>query len=205
MKNIELVNITPNQHDNSQNQIAVVDENDNIIAYEDKLKVHQDGILHRAFSIFIFNSKGEILIHKRAESKYHSPGLWTNTCCSHLQEGKTMEQCLHERLQFEMGFDTGLEYQFKFTYHKSFDNQLTEHETDHVYFGVWNGTPEPAQEEVATFKWIKLNDVIADIKNKPAKYTYWFWFIISKYANKIKSNTNKTHLQKADYSTHFQT
>ncbi len=136
--------------------IALVDKKDNILGYDEKLKVHEEGILHRAFSIFIFNKKGEMLIHQRAHHKYHSPSLWTNTCCSHLLENMNMDECVHDRLQFEMGFDTNVNFQFKFTYKESFDNGLTEYETDHVYFGIWEGEANPNPDEVATYRWIPL-------------------------------------------------
>jgi len=161
--------------------IALVNTNDEIIGYDDKLKVHEKGILHRAFSIFVFNKKGELLIHQRAHHKYHSPSLWTNTCCSHLYENMSMHECVHNRLQFEMGFDVEVKYQFKFTYRESFDNGLTEYETDYVYFGTWEGMPNPNADEVAGFKWISLNVLKNDINKNPQNYTYWFKYIMENF------------------------
>lgn len=161
--------------------IAVVDSNDKVIGYADKLKVHEKGLLHRAFSIFIFNDNGEMLIHKRAKHKYHSPSLWTNTCCSHLLQNMSMDECLHDRLQFEMGFDAEVEYKFKFTYKASFDSGLIEHETDYVYVGLWNGVPEPNVDEVGSYKWISIVDLKNDMAQHPTNYTYWFTHIMREY------------------------
>lgn len=166
--------------------IALIDENDNIIGYDEKLKVHEEGKLHRAFSIFVYNKMGEILIHKRAHEKYHSPGLWTNTCCSHLLENMSMDECTHDRLKFEMGFDTKLEYQFKFTYKETFGNGLTEYETDHVYFGHWEGSPKFNPKEVAEYKWVSLDFLINDIEKNADKYTYWFKYILKNYKTNLQ-------------------
>jgi len=165
--------------------IALVNTNDEIIGYDDKLKVHEQGILHRAFSIFIFNKKGEMLIHQRAHHKYHSPSLWTNTCCSHLYENMTMDECVHDRLQFEMGFDAEVDFKFKFTYRESFDNGLTEYETDHVFFGTWEGIPNPNIDEVASYKWISMNVLKNDIGKNPQNYTYWFKHILENFDNQF--------------------
>lgn len=161
--------------------IALVDEQDQVIGYEEKLKVHEQGILHRAFSIFIFNDKHELLIHQRAHGKYHSPSLWTNTCCSHLLENMTMNECVHDRLQFEMGFDVRVNFKFKFTYRESFGNGLTEHETDHVYIGTWNSIPNPNTDEVAAYKWVSLPEIKSDMETHPEKYTYWFKHIMKNF------------------------
>ncbi|MDA3893130.1 MAG: isopentenyl-diphosphate Delta-isomerase [Salinivirgaceae bacterium] len=170
----------------SNNQlIALVDTNDNITGYDHKLKVHEKGTLHRAFSIFIFNKKGKMLIHQRAHEKYHSPGLWTNTCCSHLLENMNMEACVHDRLQHEMGFDADVDFQFKFTYRETFGSGLTEHETDHVYFGEWEGLPHPNPDEVADFTWVKVDDLIKLISEFPEQYTYWFKHIMNNFADKF--------------------
>lgn len=166
-------------------RIALVDTNDEIIGYDEKLKVHEEGKLHRAFSVFVFNAQGELLLQQRALSKYHSPGLWTNTCCSHLLEGMTIEACIHDRLQFEMGFDCPADYKFKFTYQTPFDNGLTEYETDHVYFATWEGTPEFNPDEVAASKWISISDLKSDMKAHPEKYTYWFKYIMEHHENEL--------------------
>ncbi|MBI9067745.1 MAG: isopentenyl-diphosphate Delta-isomerase [Salinivirgaceae bacterium] len=161
--------------------IALVDENDRIIGYDDKIKVHEEGKLHRAFSILIFNNAGELLIHERAHHKYHSPSLWTNTCCSHLYENASMDECVHERLQFEMGFDANVDYKFKFTYKETFGNGLIEHETDHVYMGIWEGIPNPNTQEVAAYKWITWEALKIDMNKHPNNYTYWFKYLMKHF------------------------
>ncbi len=155
-------------------KIALVDKDDKIIGYEDKLKVHELGLLHRAFSIIVFNDKDEILLQKRASTKYHSPGLWTNTCCSHLIENQDFEEYIHDRLQDEMGFDCELEFKFSFHYKIEFANGLTENEIDHVYFGYWKGTPEINPDEADEYKWISIKDLKKDMNINPENYTYWF-------------------------------
>ncbi|MDD2635940.1 MAG: isopentenyl-diphosphate Delta-isomerase [Bacteroidales bacterium] len=159
---------------NKLEKIALVDDRDNIISYEEKMLVHQQGLLHRAFSILVFNDKSEMLLQQRALSKYHTPGLWTNTCCSHLPQNIDFDSYMHERLLHEMGFDCKLEFAFSFQYKIEFDNQLIENEIDHIYTGVFNGTPIPNPKEVMNFKWEKLDFIKKDIKTNPELYTYWF-------------------------------
>ncbi len=165
--------------------IALVDKNDNVTEYAEKQYVHEKGLLHRAFSIIIFNSKGEILLHQRSHAKYHTPSLWTNTCCSHLLHGMTMDECAHSRLDFEMGFDTKMEFQLSFTYQTKFGNGLIEHETDHLYFGQWEGIPNPNIDEVMGYKWIKPKQLFEDVSMNPNSYTYWFKHIVENYADRI--------------------
>lgn len=168
-------------HNQKKHLIALVNSDDKVTGYAEKLEVHKKGLLHRAFSVFIFNNSGDMLIHKRAKSKYHSPALWTNTCCSHLLENMSMDECLHDRLQFEMGFDADVDYKLKFTYKKSFYNGLIEHETDYVYVGLWNGTPKPNPDEVDSYKWVSISDLKIDMKQYPDNYTYWFTHIMNKF------------------------
>ncbi|MBR4582865.1 MAG: isopentenyl-diphosphate Delta-isomerase [Bacteroidales bacterium] len=158
--------------------IALVSPSDGITGYAPKLLVHQQGLLHRAFSVVIFNNASEILMQKRATSKYHSGGLWTNTCCSHLVEGKDMETYMHERLQHEMGFDCELKFAFSFHYTAKFDNGLTENEIDHVYTGKWNGTPLPDPNEADDYRWATMDDIKSEIERNPDSFTYWFKEII---------------------------
>jgi len=160
--------------------IALVDTNDQITGYGDKLKVHEEGTLHRAFSVFVFNKKGELLLQQRALHKYHSPGLWTNSKFSHLLHGMGMEECVHHRLNFEMGFDTHVDFKFSFIYKAQFDNGLTEHEIDHVYFGQWEGIPTFNPDEVAALRWITLPDLKQEMELHPEKFTYWFKLILDK-------------------------
>jgi isopentenyl-diphosphate delta-isomerase len=165
--------------------IALVDSNDNIIGYGEKQQVHIDGILHRAFSILICNGKGEMLIHQRAHEKYHSPGLWTNACCSHLTEGEQMETVISERLMHEMGFSCPLKHLFTFHYRVEFDNGLVENEIDWVYLGRFDGTPSPNPSEVAGWKWVNIELLVNDIEKNPNQYTYWFRHIMQEYKHKV--------------------
>lgn len=170
-------------------KIALVDEHDNIKGYADKLEVHQKGMLHRAFSIFVFNSKNQLLLQKRAKHKYHSGGLWTNTCCSHQLEGEDMEVTIHKRLQEEMGFDCKLKKAFKFQYSVTFDNGLVENEIDHVFVGESDVTPVINPEEAEGWKWMDIEEIRNDIEHYPGNYTYWFRLAITalleKYFEKI--------------------
>ncbi len=154
--------------------IPLVDDNDNIIGHGEKLEVHLKGLLHRAFSILVFNSKNEVLIHQRAFGKYHSPGLWTNTCCGHPNEDETMEAAVHRRLQEEMGFDCELTHKFTFRYKAVFDNGLTENEIDHVYVGTFNEKFIVNPEEVADYKWISISETRDLIQLNPNDFTVWF-------------------------------
>ncbi len=154
--------------------IELVDSNDCIIGAEEKLVVHQKGLLHRAFSILIFNKNGEMLIHQRALHKYHSGGLWTNACCGHPNAGESMETAVHRRLKEEMGFDCPLEMKFIFQYRAEFENGLIENEIDHVYVGEFNNDFTFNPEEVADYKWVNLENVQKDVNLNPAKYTIWF-------------------------------
>jgi len=154
-------------------EIILVDENDNEVGYGEKMAVHKEGKLHRAFSIFVFNSKGQLLLQKRAKSKYHSGGLWTNTCCSHPRKGENLLDAAHRRLKEEMGFDCELKELFGFVY-KARLGDLYEHEYDHVLIGEYDGEVKPNPEEVEDFKWVDVEEVKNDIKQNPDDYTYWF-------------------------------
>lgn len=144
--------------------------------------MHQKGLLHRAFSILIYNKKGEMLIHQRALHKYHSGGLWTNACCGHPNRGEEMEAAIHRRLGQEMGFDCPLDFKFIFQYHAAFDNGLTENEIDHVYTGEFNGDFTFNPEEVADYKWVNVESVQSDVNENPEKYTVWFREILQQDA-----------------------
>ena len=158
-----------------EERVILVDENDKVIGTEEKLKAHQNGgKLHRAFSIFIFNSKGEMLLQKRAKSKYHFGGLWTNACCSHPNPDKPLEDTVHKKLEQEMGFDTDLKETFTFIYKAEPENNLTEHELDHVFIGKFDGEPKINPEEADEWKWINIEELQKDIKENPEKYTPWF-------------------------------
>ena len=160
-------------------KIVLVNEKNKAIGVEGKMKAHRAGKLHRAFSVLLFNKKGEVLIQKRAKSKYHSPGLWTNTCCSHPRPREKVGLAAKRRLKEEMGIDCKLKEAFNFIY-KAKLGGLIEHEFDHVFLGKFNGTPEPDKKEVAEWRWVKLKNLKADIKKNPRKYTPWFRIIIKR-------------------------
>ena len=154
--------------------VTLVDENDNVVGAAEKIDAHKDPKLHRAFSIFIFNSRGELLIQRRAEGKYHCPGMWANTCCGHPRPGESLEGAAHRRLREEMGFDARMEKAFSFIYKSEFENGLTEMEFDHVFVGKWNGTPDLNPGEAADYKWISRDVLEEDIIKNPGIYTTWF-------------------------------
>lgn len=161
--------------------IILVDENDREIALEEKMETHRKGKLHRAFSIFVFNSRGELLLQKRASQKYHCGGMWTNTCCSHPRQGEDILSASHRRLQEEMGFDCFLEEIGSFVYRAEFSNGLIEHEFDHILKGVYDQDPIPHPEEAEDWKWIDLPTLQKDIQKDPQKYTYWFRLALAKF------------------------
>lgn len=154
--------------------VILVDENDNEIGIEEKMKAHEDAKLHRAFSIFIFNTKGEMLLQQRACEKYHSGCLWTNATCSHPRPGENVEHAAHRRLQEEMGFDCELKKEFSFIYIAEFDHGLTEHEFDHVFIGSYDGAVKPNSAEADDYKWIDLETLKKDIHDHSENYTVWF-------------------------------
>ncbi len=155
-------------------QVILVDKNNRKIGEMEKLEAHQKGLLHRAFSVFIFNSGKELLLQKRNSSKYHSGGLWTNTVCSHPMPGESYLQAVHRRLQEEMGFDCPVKKIGNFIYKAEFDDGLIEHEYDCVYTGIYNGIPLPNQEEIEDIRWMNIKNIQSDIALNPNIYTYWF-------------------------------
>ena len=163
----------------TKKEIILVDENDNEIGTGEKLKIHRDGKLHRAFSILIFNSKGEILIQQRAATKYHSPNLWSNTCCSHPKPNETLKKAVKRRLKEEMRIKSDLNEIFSFIYKVNLGN-LIEHEFNHVFIGRFEGNPRPNKEEVKDWKWVNLKELQKDLKENPEKYAYWFRIILDK-------------------------
>lgn len=154
--------------------VILVDESDTPIGTMEKLQVHQRALLHRAFSIFIFNEKGEMLLQKRAADKYHSAGLWTNACCSHPRPGDDIFDAAHKRLQEEMGFNTRLEKAFDFIYRVSFDNGLTEYEFDHVLVGTWSGEIIPNPDEVEAYCFKPVEEIKYLLQVDSENYTSWF-------------------------------
>jgi len=154
-------------------QVVLVDHKGREIGTEEKLAAHQRGLLHRAFSIFVFNSQRELMIQRRAASKYHSGGLWSNTCCSHPRPEEDILEAAHRRLQEEMGFDCPLEEVFTFTYKTPVSHGLIEHEFDHVYIGYFDGTPQDSPDEISEWRWISPGGLKSDIGVHPELYTYW--------------------------------
>jgi isopentenyl-diphosphate delta-isomerase len=160
-----------------EENVILVDVLDNQLGLMPKMEAHEKAVLHRAFSVFIFNDKGELMLQQRAAHKYHSPLLWTNTCCSHQRDGESNIEAGKRRLIEEMGFKTNLKEIFSFVYKAPFDNGLTEHELDHVMIGNFNGTPKINPDEVASYKWMTLEAVKKDIELQPKLYTAWFKII----------------------------
>jgi isopentenyl-diphosphate delta-isomerase len=168
-------------------EVILVDENDRQIGTAEKMQAHMNGgKLHRAISIFVFNSKGELMLQKRAMSKYHSKGLWTNTVCTHPRPGESLEDAAHRRLKEEMGFDCPLKEVFSFIYKADVGSGLTENEYDHVFFGIYDKEPHPNPEEADGWKWEKLENIYADMKKNPDKYTAWFKIIIERVIQEKK-------------------
>ncbi len=155
-------------------KVILVDENDHPLGEMEKMEAHVKGVLHRAFSIFVFNNKGELMLQQRALTKYHSPGLWTNTCCSHPRMNETMYEAIHRRLVEEMGFDVSLRKAFEFTYKSDVGQKLTEYEFDHVFIGAYDDPPRINPDEVNDWKYMSLKDIEDDMGINPENYTVWF-------------------------------
>ncbi|MEI6865015.1 isopentenyl-diphosphate Delta-isomerase [Flavicella sp.] len=170
----------------TEEQVILVDENDQQIGLMGKMEAHKKAILHRAFSVFVLNDKGEIMLQQRAANKYHSPLLWANTCCSHQKVDESNLDAGKRRLQEEMGFVTELKEVFSFIYKAPFDNGLTEHELDHVLLGDYNDDPKINKEEVENYKWMTPLSIKKDIQQQPEIYTAWFKIIFDKFYDYIK-------------------
>lgn len=155
-------------------EIILVDENDRPVGESTKMGAHENGQLHRAFSVFILDKNNNLLLQQRALSKYHSPGLWSNTCCSHPRPNETTSAAAHRRLGEEMGFDTKLEEIFSFIYKVTFENNLVEYEFDHVFIGYFDGGIRFDPDEVENYSWQNLESIEKDLEKKPANYTAWF-------------------------------
>ncbi len=168
-----------------EEHVILVNENDEQIGLMPKQEAHEKAILHRAFSVFIFNDNNELMLQQRALHKYHSPGLWTNTCCSHQRAGESSLEAGKRRLQEEMGFTSDINETTSFIYKAPFDNGLTEYEYDHILIGNYNEEPIINIEEVASWKWMTMKSVKDDIKNNPENYTAWFKIIFDKFYNHI--------------------
>lgn len=174
-----------------RNKVVLVDQNDQTLGEMEKIEAHVKGALHRAFSIFIFNSRGEMLIHQRSLEKYHSPGLWTNACCSHPQLNDNLKESALERLYFEMGIVTEIHEVFSFIYHAPMENGLIEHELDHVFIGYYDEEPEINEREVQNFHWISPEQLLVDLKYHPEHYTFWFRKVVEDVLEKVNNQRKK--------------
>jgi isopentenyl-diphosphate Delta-isomerase len=172
-----------------EEQVILVDQQDNPIGLMGKQEAHITGSLHRAFSIFVFNNKNELLIHRRSLNKYHSPGLWTNTCCSHPRANETCEEAAIRRLKEEMGFQCSLLRAFRFTYKAELENGLIEHEIDHVFTGTFNGEPDINPEEADAWKYEDVNFLLKDMIVNSALYTAWFKLALPIVMEKLNQNS----------------
>ncbi len=165
--------------------IILVDETDNPVGTMEKIEAHQKALLHRAFSVFIFNTKGEMLLQRRAAGKYHSPGLWTNACCSHPRPGEDTHAAALRRLGEELGFTTDLEKLFTFTYRTEFDNGLTEFEFDHVFVGLYDGVIHPDAGEVSDYCYRPMEEIRSELRSSPQQYTSWFHLALPMLVEKV--------------------
>lgn len=170
-----------------QQNVILVDGNDREVGLMEKMEAHRKGLLHRAFSVLVFNENGELLLQRRAFGKYHSEGLWTNTCCSHPYPGETVLEAGKRRLFEEMGFSCELSEVFSFIYKAELENGLTEHELDHVIVGFSEETPHLNLEEVSAFKWMPIDEIKADMDHNPSQYTAWFRILIKEHESKIQN------------------
>lgn len=173
-------------------KVILVDENDNELGLMEKLEAHEKGLLHRAFSVFVFNSKNELMLQQRSDNKYHSGGLWTNTCCSHPRAGEKLEEAAQRRMMEEMGFNCELNHEFSFIYKAHLDNNLTEHELDHVFFGFYDGLPQLNQDEAKAWKFASIEAIKRDISKNPQNYTAWFKIIFNRVEEHLLLNSRKT-------------
>ena len=171
-----------------EEQVILVNEKDEPIGLMNKMEAHEKAVLHRAFSVFILNDKNEVMLQQRAHHKYHSPLLWTNTCCSHQRAGETNIEAGKRRLYEEMGFNADLKELFHFIYKAPFDNGLTEHELDHVMIGYSNEVPSINPEEVESWKWMKIEDIKEDMIQNPALYTVWFKIIFDEFYHYLEDH-----------------
>ena len=165
--------------------VVLVDKNDNPIGLMEKIEAHRRGLLHRAFSVFIIDDANRLLLQKRSQTKYHSPGLWTNTCCSHPRNGEILIDAANRRLMQEMGLSANLKHMFSFIYRAEFDNGLIEHEFDHVFIGKSNSDPVINSDEVCEWKWTEIKKIKKDIIENSHHYTEWFKIIFNKFHNKL--------------------
>jgi len=174
-----------------EEEVILVNEYDKPIGTMPKMEAHEKGCLHRAFSVFVLNGKGQLMLQQRAAHKYHSPLLWTNTCCSHQRVGESNIDAGVRRLQEEMGFTTNMEELFSFIYKAPFDNGLTEHELDHVMLGYYEKNPVINNDEVASWKWMNPQAIKEDILKQPEVYTAWFKIIFERFFEHLTNNIHR--------------
>lgn len=167
-------------------KVVLVDANDREIGVMEKLEAHRKGLLHRAFSILLFNSDGQLLLQKRSNTKYHSGGLWTNTCCSHPRPDEDIQAAVERRLHEEMGISAFPEFLYSFTYRAELDTDLIEHELDYVFTGIYDDEPVVNPDEVADWKFVKVADILSDIQHNPDAYTAWFRLIMNSFSDRLK-------------------
>lgn len=170
--------------------VILVNNNDQPLGAMEKMEAHEKGVMHRAFSIFIFNREGKLMLQKRAEEKYHSPGLWTNTVCSHPRTGEKTKDAAHRRMVEEMGFDCSFEEAFSFIYKANVGSDLIEHEFDHVFVGHSDTQPVPNPEEVGDWKYVDFDWVVKDVEANPENYTVWFIIALKEVSKHlVRSNS----------------
>jgi isopentenyl-diphosphate delta-isomerase len=157
---------------------VLVNDHDEETGVMEKMEAHRTGSLHRAFSVLLFNSRGEMLLQKRAQTKYHSSGLWTNTCCSHPRPGEALEEAARRKLRQEMGIEANPRFAFKFQYKAPLDNQLIEHEIDHVFIGQFDGEPVLNEHEAEDWKFVDLHSLKQQVHTDPQQFTPWFRLIL---------------------------
>ena len=174
-------------------EVVLVNEKDEALGTMEKMAAHEQALLHRAFSVFVFNTSGDLLMQQRAHSKYHSGGLWTNTCCSHPRPNEDVADAAYRRLQEEMGFTTSLTKAFDFTYKAAFDNGLTEHEFDHVIIGQYDGVVNFNPNEVAAYSFMKVKELEEQIQETPERFTAWFHIAYPKLKAWMADPQNKIH------------
>lgn len=172
----------------AEEQVILVDANDRELGLMPKLEAHEKALLHRAFSVFVLNSKNEVMLQQRAAHKYHSPLLWTNTCCSHQRPGEGNVEAGTRRLHEEMGFSVPLKDLFHFIYKAPFDNGLTEHELDHVLIGYYEGEPNINPDEVAAWKWMDIDALRLDMEANPELYTVWTRIIFDEFYHYLEDH-----------------
>ena len=172
--------------------VVLVNEQDQVLGQLEKIEAHELGLLHRAFSVLLFNDRGELLLQQRAAHKYHSPLLWTNTCCSHQRPNETTLMAAERRLKEEMGMSAPMQTAFKFQYKATLDQGLTEHELDHVLFGYTNQDPNINPEEVAAFRWVSMDQLLQELQSKRDSFTIWFQILLDQHLEKITKAANES-------------